>query len=94
MLTIAHRRSVDRVRSAQAGADRERRVAAASTETPYDDVIESVTASLEQQQIQAWTLRGGAASDAGVLAPGWTPTPSPWSGREGRRLRPATPSPW
>lgn len=52
VLTIAHRRAVDRVRAAQAGADRERRVAAASVETPYDDVVEGVTASLEQQQVR------------------------------------------
>ncbi len=52
VLTITHRRAVDRVRAAQAGADRERRVAAASTETPYDDVVEEVTASLEQQQVR------------------------------------------
>ena len=52
VLTITHRRAVDRVRSAQAGADRERRVAAASVDTPYDDVVEEVTASLEQQQVR------------------------------------------
>jgi len=52
VLTIAHRRAVDRVRSAQAGVERERRVAAASAETPYDDVVEEVTASLEQQQVR------------------------------------------
>ena len=52
ILTITHRRAVDRVRAAQAGADRERRVAAASVETPYDDVVEEVTASLEQQQVR------------------------------------------
>jgi RNA polymerase sigma-70 factor, ECF subfamily len=52
VLTITHRRAVDRVRSAQAGLDRERRVAAASGETPYDDVVEEVTASLEQQQVR------------------------------------------
>jgi RNA polymerase sigma-70 factor, ECF subfamily len=52
VLTITHRRAVDRVRAAQAGADRERRVAAASTETPYDDVVEEVTANLEQQQVR------------------------------------------
>jgi RNA polymerase sigma-70 factor (ECF subfamily) len=52
VMTIAHRRAVDRVRSAQAGADRERRVAAASVDTPYDDVVEGVTASLEQQQVR------------------------------------------
>src|SRR5881275_3487893 len=47
VLTIAHRRAVDRVRSAQASADRERRVASASTQTPYDDVVEATTARLE-----------------------------------------------
>lgn len=52
ILTITHRRAVDRVRAAQAGAERERRVAAASVETPYDDVVEEVTASLEQQQVR------------------------------------------
>jgi RNA polymerase sigma-70 factor (ECF subfamily) len=52
VMTIAHRRAVDRVRAAQAGADRERRVAAASVDTPYDDVVEGVTASLEQQQVR------------------------------------------
>lgn len=52
VLTITHRRAVDRVRSAQSGADRERRVAAASAETPYDDVVEEVSASLEQQQVR------------------------------------------
>lgn len=52
VLTIAHRRAVDRVRSTQAGTERERRVAAASTETPYDDVVETVTADLERQQVR------------------------------------------
>jgi RNA polymerase sigma-70 factor, ECF subfamily len=52
VLTITHRRAVDRVRAAQAGADRERRVAAASVDTPYDDVVEEVTASLELQQVR------------------------------------------
>ncbi|MCU1678607.1 MAG: sigK, partial [Frankiales bacterium] len=41
VFTIAHRRAVDRVRAEQAGADRVRRVAAVSAETPYDDVVES-----------------------------------------------------
>ena len=52
ILTVTHRRAVDRVRSAQAGADRERRVAVSSVDTPYDDVVEEVTASLEQQQVR------------------------------------------
>jgi RNA polymerase sigma-70 factor (ECF subfamily) len=50
--TIAHRRAVDRVRSEQAGADRVRRVAANSAETPYDEVVDEVTARLEQQQVR------------------------------------------
>jgi RNA polymerase sigma-70 factor, ECF subfamily len=52
ILTITHRRAVDRVRSAQAGAERERRVAVSHVDTPYDDVEEEVTASLEQQQVR------------------------------------------
>jgi RNA polymerase sigma-70 factor, ECF subfamily len=52
VLTIAHRRAVDRVRSAQAGAERDRRVAAVTGDTPYDEVVESVTANLEQQQVR------------------------------------------
>jgi RNA polymerase sigma-70 factor, ECF subfamily len=49
-LTIAHRRAVDRVRSEQASAERERRVA--TQEVPYDDVVEQATARLERQQVQ------------------------------------------
>jgi RNA polymerase sigma-70 factor, ECF subfamily len=52
VLTITHRRAVDRVRAVQAGADRERRVAATSAETPYDEVVEEVSASLERQQLR------------------------------------------
>jgi RNA polymerase sigma-70 factor, ECF subfamily len=49
-LTIAHRRAVDRVRSEQASAERERRVA--TQEVPYDEVVEQATARLERQQVQ------------------------------------------
>jgi RNA polymerase sigma-70 factor (ECF subfamily) len=52
IFTIAHRRAVDRVRAEQAGAARERKVAAGSAETPYDDVVEQATANLEQQQVR------------------------------------------
>src|SRR6266542_4183639 len=44
--------NVGRVRSEQAGADRARRVAAASVETPYDDVVETASASLERAQVR------------------------------------------
>jgi RNA polymerase sigma-70 factor, ECF subfamily len=50
VLTIAHRRAVDRVRSEQASTDRERRVA--TEEVPYDDVVEQATARLERQQVR------------------------------------------
>ena len=52
MFTIAHRRAVDRVRTEQAGAERIRRVAAASVETPYDEVVEQATARLDQAQVR------------------------------------------
>ena len=50
VLTIAHRRAVDRVRSEQASTDRERRLA--TEEVPYDDVVEEATARLERQQVR------------------------------------------
>ncbi|TMM39327.1 MAG: sigma-70 family RNA polymerase sigma factor [Actinobacteria bacterium] len=50
VLTIAHRRAVDRVRAEQASTDRERRVA--TEEVPYDDVVEQATARLERQQVR------------------------------------------
>jgi RNA polymerase sigma-70 factor, ECF subfamily len=52
IFTISHRRAVDRVRSEQAGAERVRKVAASSVETPYDDVVEAATARIEQQQVR------------------------------------------
>lgn len=51
-LTLAHRRAVDRVRSAQARANREQRVGARSTERAFDDVSETVTARLERAQVR------------------------------------------
>ena len=50
VLTIAHRRAVDRIRAEQASTDRERRVA--TEEVPYDDVVEQATARLERQQVR------------------------------------------
>jgi RNA polymerase sigma-70 factor, ECF subfamily len=50
IFTIAHRRAIDRVRAEQAAADRERRTASGSV--PFDDVIEEVTARLEQQAVR------------------------------------------
>lgn len=52
VFTIAHRRAVDRVRAEQAGADRVRKVAARSAQTPYDEVVDAATTRLEQQQVR------------------------------------------
>jgi RNA polymerase sigma-70 factor (ECF subfamily) len=51
-LTLAHRRAVDRVRSAQARAERETRVGAESIDREFDQVAETVAASLEQEQVR------------------------------------------
>ncbi|MBO3751375.1 ECF RNA polymerase sigma factor SigK [Streptosporangiaceae bacterium NEAU-GS5] len=50
VLTMAHRRAVDRVRSAQASADRERR--AVREEVAYDQVAEAVTTRLEGERVR------------------------------------------
>jgi RNA polymerase sigma-70 factor (ECF subfamily) len=48
--TLAHRRAVDRVRSVQKEADRERRIATAVI--PYDEVAEAVESSLERERVR------------------------------------------
>lgn len=50
IFTIAHRRAVDRVRSEQAAADRERRTATA--QVPFDTVVEEATVRLEQHAVR------------------------------------------
>lgn len=52
VLTMAHRRAVDRVRSAQASTDRELRVGQASQDREYDEVAEAVENRLEVQQVR------------------------------------------
>lgn len=51
LLTVAHRRAVDRVRSEQAGADRESRYGAATIEPPVDQVAERVLNDDEYRQV-------------------------------------------
>ncbi|MER7760514.1 ECF RNA polymerase sigma factor SigK [Streptomyces sp. NPDC097619] len=55
--TIAHRRAVDRVRSAQAAADREQAQAAREHRTAFDEVAEQVETRLESEQVRR-CLRG------------------------------------
>ncbi|GAB3898638.1 ECF RNA polymerase sigma factor SigK [Kibdelosporangium lantanae] len=51
-LTIAHRRSVDRVRQAQASTDREAKVAHQSTTPDFDHVTDTVMGNLEREQVR------------------------------------------
>ncbi|MFF3290053.1 sigma-70 family RNA polymerase sigma factor [Streptomyces sp. NPDC003023] len=52
ILTLAHRRAVDRVRSAQAATDREQRAALLERTPAYDEVTEQVEARLEREQVR------------------------------------------
>jgi RNA polymerase sigma-70 factor (ECF subfamily) len=52
VMTLAHRRAVDRVRSEQANSDREARAAAANTKRPYDEVAEEATNRLERERVR------------------------------------------
>ena len=53
LMTLAHRRAVDRVRSEQAASQRESRYGAATVDTPADRVAEEVIQLDEQQQVTA-----------------------------------------
>ncbi|MEV0259883.1 ECF RNA polymerase sigma factor SigK [Streptomyces sp. NPDC050617] len=52
IMTLAHRRAVDRVRSAQAAADREQRAGAGAASVPFDEVSEQVERRLEREQVR------------------------------------------
>ncbi|MFH9725621.1 sigma-70 family RNA polymerase sigma factor [Streptomyces sp. NPDC017254] len=52
VLTLAHRRAVDRVRSEQAASNREKRVALLEHTTAYDGVVEQVESRLEREQVR------------------------------------------
>lgn len=52
LLTIAHRRAVDRVRAAQAATRRDDRFATVHTERPYDQVAEQAQAKLDAQRVR------------------------------------------
>jgi RNA polymerase sigma-70 factor (ECF subfamily) len=52
VLTITHRRAVDRVRSAQASSDRDVKVGTRDYAAAYDQVAEAVESRLEQVQVR------------------------------------------
>lgn len=57
VLTLAHRRAVDRVRSEQAATNREKRAALLDHTSAYDEVVEQVESRLEHEQVRR-CLRG------------------------------------
>ena len=52
MLTIAHRRAVDRVRSAQATTERDSAWVAENQDTPHDSTAERAERSLDAQRVR------------------------------------------
>jgi RNA polymerase sigma-70 factor, ECF subfamily len=52
IMTMAHRRAVDRVRSEQAASDRQARVANREQVVVYDEVAEDVEARLERERVR------------------------------------------
>ncbi|MEV0644933.1 ECF RNA polymerase sigma factor SigK [Phytomonospora sp. NPDC050363] len=52
IMTLTHRRAVDRVRSSQSRAERETRAATAAVAIPFDDVTEETLGRLERQQLR------------------------------------------
>ncbi|WNZ12755.1 sigma-70 family RNA polymerase sigma factor [Streptomyces sp. 11x1] len=52
ILTLAHRRAVDRVRSARAATEREQREGRRNHHTAFDQVAEEVEAGLERQWVR------------------------------------------
>jgi RNA polymerase sigma-70 factor (ECF subfamily) len=52
VMTIAHRRAVDRVRSEQSAGAREQRVGRRDTEVPYDEVAGAVESRLEGEAVR------------------------------------------
>ncbi|MEU3991864.1 ECF RNA polymerase sigma factor SigK [Streptomyces platensis] len=52
IMTLAHRRAVDRVRSVQAAADRDHRAGMGAYTAPFDEVSEQVERRLEREQVR------------------------------------------
>ncbi|MFF7153593.1 ECF RNA polymerase sigma factor SigK [Streptomyces sp. NPDC008139] len=52
VMTLAHRRAVDRVRSAQASSDREHKAALLEHTPAFDEVAEQVESRLEREQVR------------------------------------------
>lgn len=69
VMTIAHRRSVDRVRSAQSSADRDERAGLRELNTPQDGVAEQVELRVESRRVaRALEALSGPQREALTLA--------------------------
>ena len=53
MLTMSHRRAVDRIRSSQAGRDRDMKVGLREYEREFDSVSESVEITMENERVKS-----------------------------------------
>lgn len=51
IMTMAHRRAIDRIRSSQSGRDRDVAIGIRDLATPYDDVAETVETSVEHERV-------------------------------------------
>ena len=52
MFTLAHRRAVDRIRSAEAARDRDLRIGTRDMDVPVDTVAEAAETSIEHERVQ------------------------------------------
>ncbi|MFT2817498.1 ECF RNA polymerase sigma factor SigK [Leifsonia sp. A12D58] len=52
ILTMAHRRAIDRVRASQAGRDRDELIGRRDTETAYDQVSETAEIRIEHERVK------------------------------------------
>lgn len=69
LLTMAHRRAVDRVRSTQAASNRDHAVGAKSLDREYDEVAEEAANSMERQSLsRCLTLLTALQREAITLA--------------------------
>lgn len=52
IMTMAHRRAIDRVRASQSGRDRDARIGIRNFDAPYDNVAETVETTIENERVQ------------------------------------------